>query len=178
MNWLPLSEAAQALNVPERTLRRYIAAHGGHILHRMNGRALEIEAGSLGVTAGIRDAYQRGLRKADVERTLDETARTAVMDVTPKEEDVAGNALALREEALTQLKAGMVEALAVVVAEKQKPLLDEVAALREELQETRRRMDEIQDENIKARIGMLQQLNARGVKIKRPWWKWWGGSTP
>ena len=173
MNWLPLSEAAQALSVPERTLRRYIAAHGEHILHRMNGRALEIEAGSLGVMAGIRDAYQRGLRKADVERTLNETAREAVMDVTPKAEDVAGNPLALREEALTQLKAGMVEALAVVVAEKQKPLLDELAALREELQETRRRMDEIQEENIKARIGMLQQLNARGVKVKQPWWKWW-----
>ena len=173
MNWLPLSEAAQALNVPERTLRRYIAAHGGHVLHRMNGRALEIEAGSLGVMAGIRDAYKRGLRKSDVERTLNETAREAVMDVTPKAEDVAENALALREEALTQLKAGMVEALAVVVAEKQKPILDEMAALREELQETRRRMDEIQEENIKARIGMLQQLNARGVKVKQPWWKWW-----
>jgi hypothetical protein len=168
-----LSEAAQALNVPERTLRRYVAAHGGHILHRLNGRALEIEAGSLGVMAGIRDAYQRGLRKADVERTLDETARTAVMDVTPQKEDVAGNALALREEALTQLKAGMVEALAVVVAEKQKPLLDELAALREELQETRRRMDEIQEESIKARGAMLQQLSARGVTVKRPWWKWW-----
>ena len=173
MNWLPLSEAAQALNVPERTLRRYIAAHGGHILHRMNGRALEIEAGSLGVMAGIRDAYKRGLRKSDVERTLNETAREAVMDVTPKAEDVAGNALALREEALTQLKAGMVEALAVVVAERQKPVLDEVAALREELQETRRRMEEIQDENIRARCAMLQQLNARGVKVKQPWWKWW-----
>lgn len=173
MNWLPLNEAAQALNVPERTLRRYIAAHGGHVLHRMNGRALEIEAGSLGVMAGIRDAYQRGLRKADVERTLNETAREAVMDVTPKAEDVAGNALALREEALTQLKAGMVEALAVVVTEKQKPILDEMAALREELQETRRRMEEIQDENIRARCAMLQQLNARGVKVKQPWWKWW-----
>ena len=173
MNWLPLNEAAQALNVPERTLRRYIAAHGGHVLNRLNGRALEIEAGSLGVLAGIRDAYQRGLRKADVERTLDETARTAVMDVTPQKEDVAGNALALREEALTQLKAGMVEALAVVVAERQKPVLDEVAALREELQETRRRMDEIQEENIKARGAMLQQLSARGVTGKRPWWKWW-----
>ena len=173
MNWLPLNEAAQALNVPERTLRRYIAAHGGHVLNRLNGRALEIEAGSLGVLAGIRDAYQRGLRKADVERTLDETARTAVMDVTPKAEDVAGNALALREEALTQLKAGMVEALAVVVTEKQKPILDEMAALREELQETRRRMEEIQDENIRARCAMLQQLNARGVKVKQPWWKWW-----
>lgn len=173
MNWLPLSEAAQALNVPERTLRRYIAAHGGHILHRLNGRALEIEAGSLGVMAGIRDAYQRGLRKADVERTLNETARTAVMDVAPQVEDVAGNSLALREEALTQLKAGMVEALAVVVAEKQKPILDEMAALREELQETRRRMEEIQDENIRARGAMLQQLSARGVKVKQPWWKWW-----
>lgn len=173
MNWLPLSEAAQALNVPERTLRRYIAAHGGHILHRMNGRALEIEAGSLGVMAGIRDAYKRGLRKSDVERTLNETAREAVMDVTPKAEDVAGNALALREEALTQLKAGMVEALAVVVAERQKPVLDEVAALREELQETRRRMEEIQEENIRARCAMLQQLSARGVTGKRPWWKWW-----
>ena len=173
MNWLPLSEAAQALNVPERTLRRYIAAHGGHILHRMNGRALEIEAGSLGVMAGIRDAYRRGLRKAEVERTLNETAREAVMDVTPTAEDVAGSALALREEALTQLKAGMVEALAVVVAEKQKPILDEMAALREELQETRRRMEEIQDENIRARCAMLQQLSARGVKVKQPWWKWW-----
>lgn len=173
MNWLPLNEAAQALNVPERTLRRYIAAHGEHILHRMNGRALEIEAGSLGVMAGIRDAYQRGLRKADVERTLNETAREAVMDVTPKAEDVAGNALALREEALAQLKAGMVEALAVVVAERQKPVLDEVAALREELQETRRRMEEIQEENIRARCAMLQQLSARGVTGKRPWWKWW-----
>jgi len=173
LNWLPLNEAAQALNVPERTLRRYIAAHGEHILHRMNGRALEIEAGSLGVMAGIRGAYQRGLRKADVERTLNETARTAVMDVAPQVEDVAGNALALREEALTQLKAGMVEALAVVVAEKQKPILDEMAALREELQETRRRMEEIQEENIKARGAMLQQLNARGVKVKQPWWKWW-----
>ena len=173
MNWLPLSEAAQALNVPERTLRRYIAAHGEHILHRMNGRALEIEAGSLGVMAGIRDAYQRGLRKADVERTLNETAREAVINVTPSEVNVAGNPLALREEALTQLKAGMVEALAVVVAEKQKPLLDELAALREELQETRRRMEEIQDENIRARGAMLQQLSARGVKVKQPWWKWW-----
>lgn len=174
MNWLPLSEAAQALNVPERTLRRYIAAHGEHILHRMNGRALEIEAGSLGVMAGIRDAYQRGLRRTDVEQTLNETARAAVMDVTPKAEDVAGgNPLALREEALAQLKAGMVEALAVVVAEKQKPILDEMAALREELQETRRRMEEIQDENIRARCAMLQQLNARGVKVKQPWWKWW-----
>jgi NAD(P)H-dependent flavin oxidoreductase YrpB (nitropropane dioxygenase family) len=173
LNWLPLNEAAQALSVPERTLRRYIAAHGGHILHRMNGRALEIEAGSLGVMAGIRDAYQRGLRRADVERTLNETAREAVMDVTPKAEDVAANALALREEALIQLKAGMVEALAVVVAEKQKPILDEVTALREELQETRRRMEEIQEENIRARCAMLQQLRARGVTGKRLWWKWW-----
>jgi len=173
LNWLPLNEAAQALNVPERTLRRYIAAHGEHILHRMNGRALEIEAGSLGVMAGIRDAYKRGLRMADVERTLNETAREAVMDVTPKAEDVAGNALALREEALAQLKAGMVEALAVVVAERQKPVLDEVAALREELQETRRRMEEIQEENIRARCAMLQQLSARGVTGKRSWWKWW-----
>ena len=110
---------------------------------------------------------------ADVERTLNETAREAVMDVTPKAEDVAGNALALREEALAQLKAGMVEALAVVVAEKQKPILDEMAALREELQETRRRMEEIQEENIRARCAMLQQLSARGVTGKRSWWKWW-----
>jgi len=95
------------------------------------------------------------------------------MDVTPKAEDVAGNPLALREEALAQLKAGIVEALATLVAEKQRPLLEEMAALREELQETRRRMEEIQDENIRARGAMLQQLSARGVKVKQPWWKWW-----
>lgn len=111
--FLSVAEAARRLGVPERTLRRYLDRHGPYLPTRRNGRVLTIEATALPTLATIRDAYRQGLSAEQVEARLRDAGKPITIETMPA------------------------EALPHPAAEALNRLVEAVAGLQAELQQTR-----------------------------------------
>lgn len=177
-DWLTIAEASRKTGIPERTIRRYINQHGGHLSTKKQHRSYLVASDALPILIQIRDYYAAGL---DAERVEEALARSGVpMTIT-----VAGNdnVTVTAAEALENLRHALAEAVAAIASE-QKRMAQELEDLRAEFAATRKLLEKQEEERRKAeaeRDRLLEERDGRLVEEmrrmlqgkKRPWWKFW-----
>lgn len=170
-DWLTIAEASRKTGIPERTIRRYINQHGGHLSTKKQHRSYLVASDALPVLIQIRDYYAAGLDAEKVEEAL---ARSGVpMTIT-----VAGSdsVTVTAAEALENLRRALAEAVAAMAGE-QKRMAQQLEELRAELAATRELLEKRETERdrlLEERDRRLMEEMRRVLQEnKKPWWKFW-----
>lgn len=148
--WIDVPQVAKELNIPDRTLRRYMERHSLFVQSRKEGRYWQIARSSLPVLSQIRDLYSAGLTADQVDTELRAQMSLATVEVGGK-------------------PATMAELVAAMTDELER-LRREVTELRNELAATRQaqeRQAERLEERDRALMTTLRAIQER----QRPWWE-------
>ena len=144
---LTVQELSKRLDVPERTIRRWIDAHGPFLGARRDGRRLLVPAESLKVAETIRALYAGGATSEQVNNTLAGRNVPQVLEV----------------DAVTPAQA---ESLVRAMTEELRQAREEIAELRQEIQATRDAVAATQE--TVEEIG--EWIRVKPDEEKRPWW--------
>ncbi len=142
-----VQELSKRLEVPERTIRRWVDVHGPFLGARKDGRRLLVPADSLKVAETIKALYAGGATSADVNDTLAGRAVPQVLEV----------------DAVTPAQA---ETLVRMLTEELRQAREEMAELRQEIQATREAVSATQ-ETVE---GIGEWIRAKPEEEKRSWW--------
>jgi excisionase family DNA binding protein len=146
-----VQELSKRLEVPERTIRRWVDVHGPFLGARKDGRRLLVPADSLKVAETIKALYAGGATSAEVNDTLAGRAVPQVLEV----------------DAVTPAQA---ETLVRMLTEELRQAREEMAELRQEIQATREAVSATQ-ETVE---GIGEWIRAKPQEA-RPWWaRLWG----
>ena len=121
---MTVQEISKRLAVPERTVRRWIEAHGPFLGARKDGRRLLVPEDSFKVAATIKALYAGGATSEQVNDTLAGRAVPQVLEV----------------DAVTPAQA---ESLVRAMTEELRQAREEIAELRQEIQATQDSVDQI-----------------------------------
>ena len=144
---MTVQELSKRLEVPERTIRRWIDAHGPFLGARKDGRRLLVPAESLKVAETIKALYAGGATSADVNDTLAGRNVPQVLEV----------------DAVTPAQA---ESLVRALTEELRQAREEIQELRQEIRETRDAVAATQE--TVEEIG--EWIRVKPDEEKRPWW--------
>ena len=144
---LTVQELSKRLDVPERTIRRWIDAHGPFLGARRDGRRLLVPAESLKVAETIKSLYAGGATSEQVNDTLAGRAVPQVLEV----------------DAVTPAQA---ETLVRALTEELRQAREEIQELRQEIRETRDAVAATQE--TVEEIG--EWIRVKPDEEKRPWW--------
>ena len=145
---LTVQELSKRLDVPERTIRRWIDAHGPFLGARRDGRRLLVPAESLKVAETIKSLYAGGATSEQVNDTLAGRAVPQVLEV----------------DAVTPAQA---ESLVRAMTEELRQARGEIQELRQEIQATRDAVAATQE--TVEEIG--EWVRAKQQEPERPWWR-------
>lgn len=135
--WIKIPEAERLTGIPDRTIRRYLGAHGHHLQVKKEHRNYLLSADSVGILTQIRDYYAAGWDSNRVEEALVASGTPMTVTVTDGHDQVT----VTPAEAFIELRKAMGAALATM-AEEQKRMADEVTQLRQELADVNKRLEE------------------------------------
>lgn len=144
---MTVQELSRRLEVPERTIRRWIDAHGPFLGARRDGRRLLVPADSVRVAETIKALYAGGATSADVNDTLAGRNVPQVLEV----------------DAVTPAQA---ESLVRALTEELRQAREEIQELRQEIRETRDAVAATQE--TVEEIG--EWIRVKPDEEKRPWW--------
>ena len=144
---LTVQELSKRLEVPERTVRRWIDVHGPFLGARRDGRRRLVPAESLKVAETIKALYAGGATSADVNDTLAGRNVPQVLEV----------------DAVTPAQA---ETLVRALTEELRQAREEIQELRQEIRETRDAVAATQE--TVEEIG--EWIRVKPDEEKRPWW--------
>ena len=144
---LTVQELSKRLEVPERTVRRWIDVHGPFLGARRDGRRRLVPAESLKVAETIKALYAGGATSADVNDTLAGRNVPQVLEV----------------DAVTPAQA---ETLVRLLTEELRQARGEIQELRQEIRETRDAVAATQ-ETVE---GIGEWIRAKPEEEKRSWW--------
>lgn len=148
---LTVQELSKRLDVPERTIRRWIDAHGPFLGARRDGRRLLVPAESLKVAETIKSLYAGGATSEQVNDTLAGRAVPQVLEV----------------DAVTPAQA---ETLVRLLTEELRQAREEIGELRQEIQATRDAVAATQDS-----VDQIGEWIRAKPQETRPWWaRLWG----
>jgi len=147
MGMLTVQELSRRLEVPERTVRRWIDAHGPFLGARRDGRRLLVPAESLKVAETIKSLYAGGATSEQVNDTLAGRAVPQVLEV----------------DAVTPAQT---ESLVRAMTEELRQAREEIQELRQEIRETRDAVAATQE--TVEEIG--EWIRVKPDEEKRPWW--------
>ena len=142
-----VQELSKRLEVPERTIRRWVDVHGPFLGARKDGRRLLVPADSLKVAETIKALYAGGATSAEVNDTLAGRNVPQVLEV----------------DAVTPAQA---ETLVRMLTEELRQAREEMAELRQEIQATREAVSATQ-ETVE---GIGEWIRAKPEEEKRSWW--------
>lgn len=142
-----VQELSKRLEVPERTIRRWVDVHGPFLGARKDGRRLLVPADSLKVAETIKALYAGGATSAEVNDTLAGRAVPQVLEV----------------DAVTPAQA---ESLVRALTEELRQAREEIQELRQEIRETRDAVAATQE--TVEEIG--EWIRVKPDEEKRPWW--------
>jgi excisionase family DNA binding protein len=131
MGMLTVQELSRRLEVPERTIRRWIDAHGPFLGARKDGRRLLVPEDSFKVAETIKALYAGGATSEQVNDTLAGRAVPQVLEVAPVTPAQAETLVRALTEELRQARAEIAE------------LRQEVQATRDAVAATHDRLDEV-----------------------------------
>jgi excisionase family DNA binding protein len=146
MGMLTVQELSRRLEVPERTIRRWIDSHGPFLGARRDGRRLLVPEDSVRVAETIKALYAGGATSADVNDTLAGRNVPQVLEV----------------DAVTPAQA---ESLVRALTEELRQARQEIQELRQEIKATRDAVAATQD----AVTEIGEWIRAKPEE-KRPWW--------
>lgn len=141
MDWTTVREVSERLDVPERTLRRWIELHGPFIGAKKEGRRILIPMESVDALREIRDLYADGMTAQEVTERLRSDGLPMTIDMADGGPPVAVNVA----EALQELSKAVAVPMAEI-AERQNEIMEAVVFLTDELQEERERSQALSDE--------------------------------
>jgi len=144
---LTVQELSKRLEVPERTVRRWIDVHGPFLGARRDGRRRLVPAESLKVAETIKALYAGGATSADVNDTLAGRNVPQVLEV----------------DAVTPAQT---ESLVRAMTEELRQAREEIQELRQEIRETRDAVAATQE--TVEEIG--EWIRVKPDEEKRPWW--------
>jgi excisionase family DNA binding protein len=147
MGMLTVQELSRRMEVPERTIRRWIDAHGPFLGARKDGRRLLVPEDSFKVAETIKSLYAGGATSADVNDTLAGRNVPQVLEV----------------DAVTPAQA---ESLVRALTEELRQAREEIQELRQEIRETRDAVAATQE--TVEEIG--EWIRVKPDEEKRPWW--------
>jgi len=126
-DFIPISEVAERLGVPENTMRRYAKLFAGYLDGRQNGRVMKYSADAVLVLKNIRDLYAGGKNRFEIEEILGEKKFFDVGD--------DGVVVESKGEVIPSMRdfLGVMERM-VDIMENQKRLEDEVTYLRDKVE--------------------------------------------
>jgi len=151
MGMLTVQELSKRLEVPERTIRRWVDVHGPFLGARKDGRRLLVPAESLKVAETIKALYAGGATSEQVNDTLAGRNVPQVLEV----------------DAVTPAQA---ETLVRLLTEELRQAREEIQELRQEIRETRDAVAATQE--TVEEIG--EWIRAKPQET-RPWWaRLWG----
>ena len=144
---MTVQEISKRLAVPERTVRRWIDAHGPFLGARKDGRRLLVPEDSFKVAETIKSLYAGGATSADVNDALAGRNVPQVLEV----------------DAVTPAQA---ETLVRLLTEELRQARGEIQELRQEIQATRDAVAATQE--TVEEIG--EWIRVKPDEEKRPWW--------
>lgn len=148
---MTVQELSRRMEVPERTIRRWIDAHGPFLGARKDGRRLLVPAESLKVAETIKALYAGGATSEQVNDTLAGRNVPQVLEV----------------DAVTPAQA---ESLVRAMTEELRQAREEIAELRQEIQATRDAVAATQDS-----VDQIGEWIRAKPQEARPWWaRLWG----
>jgi excisionase family DNA binding protein len=151
MGMLTVQELSKRLEVPERTIRRWIDAHGPFLGARRDGRRRLVPEDSFKVAETIKSLYAGGATSEQVNDTLAGRNVPQVLEV----------------DAVTPAQA---ESLVRAMTEELRQAREEIAELRQEIQATRDAVAATQDS-----VDQIGEWIRAKPQETRPWWaRLWG----
>lgn len=157
--WHTVGEIERSIQVPERTIRRYLNIHGHHIKTKKQGRSVMVAHESIKVIRDIRQWYDAGWSSSQVEDALAQSGLPMVLEID-------GHDTAMTpQEALQSLQKGVSEAMSAIASEMEY-LRQEVAATREENQKLKQDIDERIEARDKLLMETLRTMQQAAQELK------------
>lgn len=175
--WFTVSEIEKETNIPHQTIRRYIKAHGHHMILRKKHKSYFISGKSIKVILKIRNMYSEGKTSEQVDEYLANSGIPVIIDVKIEDEQVSINF----PEVLLELKNNMSK-VNEKLSEQEKfnqLLIEKLAEQNEHMEKQQKYIEEKLSKRDEALVHSLRELLETKKQIavteqsKRKWWLFW-----
>lgn len=158
--WMTVSEAAEKLQIPNDSLRRYLRIHGDWLKIRKDGRSYRIHSECLDLLRKIREAYEDNRSSDDINEIL---SQTQPITVQVTDERTHERKLMSIDQAL------QAQTKALAVYERQMAnLTEEVKQLRMDLKQRDQAMEDAQQQIEKTNRMLAELMQEKEEEKTKP----------